>query len=175
MLHLSAACHQMQLTCLYRPLASPPSTSPLSFSHKSPPHRCPNEIIPLLFHLPLRPSPPRWCSGLTPQRQKICPGRFAMVISPSRPFSCSVALPHNMFPHTHTGSRSQIISSTLSVLRQLLLLLVTPANTHRWSLSEPSAVITSLLTVGLITLPVPPHLSTCCCKQTAEELSLQPL
>lgn len=80
-----SSCHQMWLTCLYWPLASPPSTSPLSFSHKSPPHRCPNEIIPLLFHLPLQPSPPRWCSGLTPQRQKICPGRFAMVIPPLAP------------------------------------------------------------------------------------------
>lgn len=73
----SAARHHMWLPCLYWPLASPPSTSPLSFSHKSPPHRCSNEIIPL-FHLPLHPSPPRRCSGLTPRRQNVCNGHFPL-------------------------------------------------------------------------------------------------
>lgn len=70
----------------------------------------------------------------------------------------------------HTWSRSQIISSTLSVVRQLLSLLVTssaPAFAPCSTLSRPSSIIPILHTVGVITpLAVSahdPHLYYCWC------------
>lgn len=75
------------------------------------------------------------------------------------------------FPSSgHTWSRSQIISSTLSVVRQLLSLLVTssaPAAAPFSTLSGPSSIIPILHTVGVITPLVvsahDPHLYYCWC------------
>lgn len=66
---------------------------------------------------------------------------------------CISSLPSS----SHTQNRSQIISSTLSVVRQLLFLLVTCsalANVPCSTLSGPSSIIPVLHTVGVNTLLV---------------------
>lgn len=96
------------------------STSPLSFSHNKPPAlscRSSDKIIPSVIppsapsHTSLR------CSGMTPWRQEmgICDGHFSPLALPLRSAPSSA----------HTWNGSQITSSTVSVLRQLLSLLVT--------------------------------------------------
>lgn len=71
------------------------------------------------FHLPLHPTLPG--SSMTPQQQEM--GLFSVhfFFSPL----CVFLVTHPLPPSAHTLNRSQIISSTLSVARQLLYLLVT--------------------------------------------------
>lgn len=78
--------------------------------------------------------------------------------------------PPHLPSSAHTWNRSQIISSTLSVVRQLLSPLVTssaPATAHCSTLSGPSSIIPILHTVGVITLLVASshdsHLYYCWC------------
>lgn len=118
------------------------STSPLSFSHNKPPAlscRSSDKIIPPLFHLPLLPTLPcgaqAWPRG---DRKWV----FVTVISLPLPSLFAQRLPSPSSAHTWNGS--QIISSTVSVLRQLLSLLVTsitPASDHWSTLSGPSSII----------------------------------
>lgn len=119
---------------------------------------------------------------MTPQRQEmgICNGHFSLLLHAS--------LAHYMFLaptpllSAHTWNRSQINSSTLSAVRQLLSLLVTssaPATAHCSSLSGLSSIIPVLHTAGVITLLVvsahDSHLYSCWCAITvslsAEESS----
>lgn len=84
---------------------------------------------------------------MTPRRQEmgICNSHFSLLLLAS----LLSPLPSS----AHTWNRSQIISSTLSVVRQLLSLLVTssaPATSPCSTLSGPSSIIPILHTVGVI-------------------------
>lgn len=163
--------------------------SPFIFSSKSPP---PRPLSPALKpdYAPVIPSStpslhPSAPLGSDPTATENL--RLQWSFPPRAPSPPLSALRHNTSPapipsplfweDAHAGSRSQIISSTLSAAKQLLLLLLLllPATARCSSLSGPSAVITSRHTVGVLALPVHPHMSTCCCCSTvslsAEELS----
>lgn len=134
------------------------STSPLSFSHNKPPalsHWSSDKIIPPLFHPPLHSTLPG--SGMTPQRQEmgICNSHFSLLPCVLVRASLAQYVSRLLPSSAHTWNGSQIISSTLSVVRQLLSLLVTsspPATAPCSTLSGPSSIISIPHTVGVTTL-----------------------
>ena len=138
------------------------STFPLSFSHNKTPalsHWSSDKIIPPLFP----PSTPSHTSWLKHDPAAAGNGHLQhSFLSLARCLFrtiCSPRLPSS----THTWNRSQIISSTLSVVRQLLSLLVTsspPAAVPCSTLRGPSSIISIPHAVGATSSCVSPRVTS---------------
>lgn len=134
----------------------------LSFSHNKPPalsHWSSDKIIPLLFP----PSTPSYTSWLKRDPAAAGNGHLQHSFLSLPPWlSCTICL-STLPSSTHTWNRSQIISSTLSVVRQLLSLLVTsshPAAVPCLTLSGTSSIISIPHTQGVTNSCMSPRLTS---------------
>lgn len=137
------------------PWLSFPPPFPFHFLITSPPalsHWSSDKIIPLLFS----PSTPSHTSWLKHDPKEAGNGHLQYsFLSLALCLSCTICLPPPLLPGAHTWNRSQIISSTLSVVRQLLSLLVTsshPAASPCLTLRGPSSIISIPHTRGSLQL-----------------------
>lgn len=150
------------------------STSPLSFSHNKPPALFTGVQTRLSLRYSTFCSVPHFLMALRHDPTVTGNGhlrRSSLSLALSLAPCLSRTLCLSLLPSSaHTWNRSQIISRTLSVVRQLLSLLVTsgaPATAHCLTLSGPSSIIPILRTVGIIVLLVvsahDSHLYYCGC------------